>query len=240
MFARSIGLLGTFLVVASGVARAQAPQGDAVQSVSETTRTSETNPRDDTFEHLGWELAAGDEGVRVERIITDSPIAAAHLEENDIIKSIGGENVLTAERVREVLKEVADTGESTTEIVVVRDGKELSYLLPLESLTTDGSRTTQTTTRTNQTDLVQMIEQLQTESRQQQALLQTLLTEVQSLREQLGVTPDAQINNTVVSPAGTLGTGNSVAPPRGVAPNAAGRSTPRPRTNSGPTTPNRP
>lgn len=229
MLARNMALLGTTFVIAVGVAQAQSPQPDAVQSAPETKRTTETRrttekaDRTDISDQIGWELAEGDDGVRVERIVTDSPIAQARLEENDVIKSIGGVNVRTPDRIQEILSSAAEADETELEIVVIRDGQELSYLLPLESVTATRSRDTQTTTRGDQGNLVQMIRQLQAESQQQQALLQTLLTEIQNLRAQLEGAPGTQINNATTVPPDRQSTGNTVAPRSGAAaPNAAG------------------
>lgn len=218
MFTRTMALLCAGLAAGFDISYAQSPQSKAADSTSETTRQAETDARIDISKQLGWELAAGTDGVRIERISKNSLIAEAHLEENDIIKSVAGENVLTPERVTEVLTRVAEAGETKTDIVIVRDGRELSYLLSLESLSPAGRSTSATTVHVTQADLVQMIQQLQAESQQQQSLLQALLMEVQSLRAQLaGGIPTARAGSVVpggatVLPGGTQFTGDIVAP----------------------------
>jgi hypothetical protein len=161
-------------------------------------------------EQLGWELAAADAGVRIERIVKNSPVALAHLEEKDLIRKVAGENVLTPERIGEVLDKVLTQGETKTEVVILRDGEELSYLLSLDSITSVPGTASSRTTRANQQDLVAMIEQLQRECQQQRALLESVLAEVQALRTRLGAAPNVRSGQTQA--VGTQYTGDIVTP----------------------------
>jgi len=222
MFSRHMSLAPLALACVSIAAFAQ---GDSTKSVQ--TRTETTTSRDALrarAEQLGWELAKTDDGLRIERITKNSPVAEAKLEEKDIITKINGENVLSEDRLDQEISKLINEKETRTEIVVLRDGKELSYLLSLESLERPAGVTRQSTTvtQTNQGDLAQMIQQLQLQSQQQQALLQTLLSEVQSLRSQLGVGPAPTVNNApvgntqfggdVIAPLGAIGTPAGTAP----------------------------
>jgi membrane-associated protease RseP (regulator of RpoE activity) len=192
------------------------PMTAGAQNTRETVVETKESTRDADgqkalSERLGWELATADDGVRIERITKNSPVAEAHLEEKDIIKKIAGENIATAERVTAVLTDLRKKGETKTDVVVLRDGEELSYLLSLEDLDqATGVRSTQTTIRGSDQDLVAMIQQLQLQSEQQQVMLQTLLTEVQTLRTQLGLPANARVNPAV--PPGTQFNGDIVAP----------------------------
>ncbi|MBL8849683.1 MAG: PDZ domain-containing protein [Planctomycetaceae bacterium] len=194
MLARTMALWSGMLAIAPCIMAADPPPAVVIETESRSTREAKQDDADRRNQELGWELAAVENGVRVERISKNSPAAEAHLEENDVVISVAGQNVLTPERVREILASVVEAGEKSTDVVVRRDGKELSYLLSLEAMTPVGRTSSQTTVRVSQTDLVQMIQQLQDESRQQHALLQSLLLEVQTLRAQLGVPANGGVN----------------------------------------------
>jgi hypothetical protein len=157
-------------------------------------------------------------------------VAGAHLEEKDLIRKVAGENVLTPDRISEVLDKVLSQGEAKTEIVVLRDGEQLSYLLSLESITPGASvRSSRTTVRVSQQELVEMIQELQRESREQRSLLESLLAEVQALRTHWGGAVNPRFGQ---APAvGTQYTGDIVAPlgqgnAAGPAPSATGPGNP--------------
>jgi membrane-associated protease RseP (regulator of RpoE activity) len=194
-------------------ASAQGDRDAVAQPLGESTteKRSEKSTNSALLEEVGLELAAVDGGVRVERIVKNSPAAVAHLEEKDLIRKVAGENVLTPDRVSEVLDKVLSQGESKTEVVILRDGEELSYLLSLESITPDAPvRSSRTTVRVSQAELVEMIQQLQRESQEQRRLLESVLAEVQSLRAQWGGTPASRFGQ---APAvGAQYTGDIVAP----------------------------
>lgn len=226
MSIRKFAIFNAALLLVSGAALAQ--NQPAVVEQSTTTKQTEVQHREDLFQSIGWEIAAVDGGVRIERITKNSPAAEAHLEEKDIITKIAGENVLSPERVSEVIAKVARDGEARTEVTVLREGEELSYLLPLEPVARVTGTTT-TTTRTSQADLVQMIQQLQMESQQQRAMLEMLLSEVQTLRTQLGVAPNPRVGAVAPAAGTTTVTGDIVAP-AGTAGVPFGT---QPRTNAG-------
>jgi membrane-associated protease RseP (regulator of RpoE activity) len=202
----SLPLLMTLVTVWPMTADAQNTRETVVET-KETVRDAEEQKS--LFERVGWELATADNGVRIERITKNSPAAEAHLEEKDIIKKVAGENVATADRVAAVIAQLRKNGEAKTDIVVLREGEELSYLLSLDDLDQVTS-VRSTTVRGSDQDLVAMIQQLQLQSQQQQAMLQTLLTEVQTLRTQLGLPANARVNP--AAPTGTQFTGDIVAP----------------------------
>jgi hypothetical protein len=200
-------LLATFVASSPFAAHAQSTQRAVIEKRTEATRSAEEQR---TFsEKIGWELATTDDGVRIEHITKNSVAAEAHLEEKDVIKKIAGENVSTADRVAAILTDLRDKGETKTEVVVLREGEEISYLLSLEDLNLPNARTTRTTVQESQ-DLVSMIQQLQLQVQQQQQMLQMVLTEVQTLRTQLGGVPATRVNPAV--PTGTQFTGDIVAP----------------------------
>lgn len=205
---KSLPLLLTFVIGIPAVAADKVTRETVVES-KESARSSDANKA--LFERLGWELAATDGGVRIERITKNSVAADAHLEEKDVIMKVGGENVSSADRIAAILAELHKSGETKTDVVVLRDGEELSYLLTLDKLDSSATvRSSSTTVRGSDQDLVAMIQQLQLESQQQQALLQSLLMEVQSLRTQLGLPANARVNPAV--PTGTQFTGDVVVP----------------------------
>jgi len=192
------------------------PLNTNAQSTERTIveQRTETTSRDDQhslFEKVGWELATADDGVRIERISKNSAAAAAHLEEKDVITKVAGENVASADRVATILTDLRDKGETKTDVVVLREGEELSYLLSLEHLeVAERDRTTSTTVQESQ-ELVAMIHQLQLQVQQQQQLLEMVLTEVQTLRTQMGGVPATRVNPAAPAP-GTQVNGDIVAP----------------------------
>lgn len=149
------------------------------------TRTTTTREKEVSLD-LGWELADTDEGVRVEKIEENSPAAKSHIEEGDIIVKIGEENIRTAERVIAVV-DGADRDDDL-EIVVRRDGEELSYILPLKEVNVV-ERTETTRSEQNVTELLLQIQQ---QLQQQQATLNALLAEIRGQRGN-SVDVDAEI-----------------------------------------------
>jgi hypothetical protein len=214
---KSMPLLLTF-VIGLPVAAADKVTRETVVESKDSTRTADESKA--LFERLGWELAGTDGGVRIERISQNSAAAEAHLEEKDVIVKVGGENVASADRIAAILTELRKSGDTKTDVVILRDGEELSYLLSLDKLDQPARvQSSRTTVQSSEQDLFAMIQQLQLESQQQQALLQSLLTEVQSLRTQLGLPANARVNP--AAPTGTQFTGDVVVPlgTGGVAPN---------------------
>jgi len=186
----------------------QTTQTQVAESGADSART--TDGQQAFFEKLGWELATADNGVRVERISKNSSVAEAHLEEKDVIIKVAGENVATADRVAEILTDLRNSGETKTDVVVLRDGEELSYLLSLENLGQPNGVTASRAAGHESQDLVAMIQQMQLQLQQQEAMLQMLLTEVQTLRTQLGGVPASRVNPN--TPTGTQINGDIVAP----------------------------
>jgi C-terminal processing protease CtpA/Prc len=166
------------------------------------TETSTTTEQRFTLD-LGWELADTDDGVRVEKIEENSPAAKSHIEEGDIIVKLNDENVRTADRLAAVLNEVNRDDE--LEIVVRRDGEELSYILPLKDVSVvENSETTR-----SEQNVTQLLMQIQQQLRQQQATLDALLAEIRTQRGQ-DVNVNADVGTTrrdftgdIVAPLGT-------------------------------------
>jgi C-terminal processing protease CtpA/Prc len=121
MFTRKVALLNAALLLFPIVTLAQSERTRVEESTTTTTtRRTDEQRREELFTEIGWEVAAVDGGVRIERIVKNSPAAEAHLEEKDIIQKIAGENVLTPERVSEMINQVARDGETKAEVVVLR------------------------------------------------------------------------------------------------------------------------
>jgi membrane-associated protease RseP (regulator of RpoE activity) len=174
--------IGAALIVADG-ARSQ------VTEPLGTSRTETSTTTEQRFTlNLGWELADTDDGVRVEKIEENSPAAKSHIEEGDIIIKLNEENVRTAERLAAVLNEVDRDDE--LEIVVRRDGKELSYILPLKEV----SVVENTETTRSEQNVTQLLMQIQQQLRQQQATLDALLAEMRSMRGQDVSGQDVNVN----------------------------------------------
>jgi hypothetical protein len=208
MSVRSLCHLSVIVAACSPSAAGQEPVARPLEESSE--RGAATSSA--RFEELGWELAAVDGGVRIERITKNSPAASARLQERDLITKVGGENVISPERILAILDRAVDQGESRVEVVVWRDGEELSYLISLDGATAEAGGVSPGN-RAAHGNLVQMIQQLQRELQQQRLLLESALAELQSLRAQLGATAgpaaaprasaaSAQYTGEIVTPLG--------------------------------------
>jgi hypothetical protein len=112
--------------------------------------------------------------------------------------------VRTADRVSAVLDEV--NRDDDVEIIVRRNGKELSYILPLKEVSvSEGAAPSR-----SEQNVTQLLIQIQQQLRQQQATLEALLAEMRSLRGQPPVDVDADVGTTrreftgdIVAPLGT-------------------------------------
>lgn len=82
-----------------------------------------------------------------------------------------------------------DADEHEVEIVVLRDGEELSYLLPLANVTVLERRSTER----SEPELAQILWQMQQQMLRQERAMNELLIEVRALREAAGV-PRTQVN----------------------------------------------
>jgi hypothetical protein len=196
-------IVAAFCQTAAGQEPVAQPLEESAQSGAATS-----SPR---TEELGWELAAVDGGVRIERITKNSPVASARLQERDLITKVGGENVISPERIVAVLEKALEQGETRVEVVVWRDGEELSYLLTLDELES-GTGGVTSGPRASHSNLVQMIQQLQRELQQQRLLLESALAELQSLRAQLGVTAGTAAGPPRAAAASAQYTGDIVTP----------------------------
>ncbi|REJ88476.1 MAG: PDZ domain-containing protein [Planctomycetota bacterium] len=149
--------------------------------------------------NLGWELATVKEGVRVERLEAGGPAAKGHLEEGDIIKNVGGENVLTPQAVYRVLNQM--DAESQVEVTVEREGEEIAYLVTLpkdhkrdltqgqnsDSQTQNSQRSSQTTRARvdldeENLDERRLLMEIVRELRYQRGLLEALASQQQGRR----------------------------------------------------------
>jgi hypothetical protein len=183
MSARSLCCLSVIVAAFCQPAAGQEPVAQPLEESAQSGAAT-SSPR---FEELGWELASVDGGVRIERITKNSPVASARLQERDLITKVGGENVISPERIVAVLEKALEQGETRVEVVVWREGEELSYLLTLDELES-GTGGVSAGSRVAHSNLVQMIQQLQRELQQQRLLLESALAELQNLRAQLGTT----------------------------------------------------
>jgi hypothetical protein len=143
---------------------------------------------------IGWELATTTDGVRVERILENSPAAEAHLEEGDVIRKVAGENVLTPTRVFDILNKLRPG--SKVELTVWRAGEELSYVLTLpdeHKRVLDDPRTEPVAPRVNidaRSDLTQILHALYQQEQANAQLLQALLAETRAVRVRMGIADD--------------------------------------------------
>lgn len=197
-------------VIVGALTQPAAGQGPVAQPLSESSQSGEATSSA-RFEELGWELAEVDGGVRIERITKNSPVASARLQERDLITKVGGENVVSPERIYAILDKALDQGDTRVEVVVWREEEELSYLLSLDGLEPAGGGVAGNTRITNN-NLVQMIQQLQRELQQQRLLLESALTELQSLRAHLGTTAGTAAGPPRASAASAQYTGDIVTP----------------------------
>ncbi|MFO1092750.1 MAG: PDZ domain-containing protein [Planctomycetaceae bacterium] len=192
-------LVPTFVVAQPTAIRRSGPTaaGTVEQRVTKETRVSSDQTEsakavNDLADTLGWEISAADTGVRIERIVQNSPVARAHLQEQDQILKVGGENVKTTARITTLLQERRKAGEQQIDIVVIRDGKELSYLLDLDAIDSVSQASETRQVVVTDADLAQMILQLQVQIQKQQEQLNAVLVELQNLRLQVVVTPTAE------------------------------------------------
>lgn len=78
---------------------------------------------------LGATLATSTEGIAVVRLKEKSPLGDAGLKDGDYIQQAAGQNVLTPDSLFRVLNEF--DGGTTVELVVIRDGDEMSFTMTL-------------------------------------------------------------------------------------------------------------
>ncbi len=94
-------------------------KGDAPEVATEVVKPVE----------LSATLATDTKGIAVVRIDRNSPLAKAGLKDGDLIQQAAGKNVLTPESLFRVLNEF--DGGTNVELVVLRDGEEMSFTLEL-------------------------------------------------------------------------------------------------------------
>lgn len=199
--------------------------GNASQAVAQVTQPLQNGAGQNQSQQssvqldLGWELADTEDGPRIEKIKENSAVAKAHLEEGDIVVEVGDEQIRNVDRIHSVLNDVQD---DEVNVTVKRDGEELSYLVSLKGVSTvergQGSQTEQ--------NLSRQLQIIQQQLQQQQATLDALLVEIQSLRGQTNVNvrtnetrPTREYTGDVVAPLG-VAPGNNTAPGNTTTPGA--------------------
>lgn len=188
---RPVVLVKSSIAAAVAVACVGAFAARAAQEPGAPPAASERSGPRASPKEIGWKLSATDEGVRIERIQTNSVAAKASLQEGDLILRVGGENIRRPDRIEAILRDLKD--EPNVEIVVLRDGEELSYLLPLAELEESVPQPPQARSRQGvPSDLAEQVRQLQEEVAQHRILLNSLAAEVRALRNRLGVPAEVE------------------------------------------------
>ncbi len=202
-----------------------APARDGVRVAARTPPTTvidaEDKPEVDTKVtpkvKLDVTLGTATDGVAVVRLEKNSPLARAGLKDGDRIKQVAGRNVLTPDSVFRVLNEF--DGGSKVELIVLREGEELSFSLVLpedhERVLVDGVEPTPTADgndnvrrTSNETHLVQRVRELEQANLLQQRQIQFLYNALVDTRNQLGYPALSTAVPFIGLPATGDGTGN--------------------------------